>query len=167
MAKAIIKLVYRHVIDERSVTDFEKQIFHASYDEFLMRSQAYNMDGKFKTFDQIRANDGRANSLHYKLAIAVTHFIDRLEHKIPRLEDQLGDSLLFEVPEFKLIASDVADKSLHKVQISYITGGLTLLSTIGDHLVIATGDQTKNTGPITTFTIKLTPGLSVYEYQEV
>ena len=46
MSKAKIKMVYRQVIDESCQSAFEKAIFQASYDEFLLKSQAYNGEGK-------------------------------------------------------------------------------------------------------------------------
>ncbi|MEO6523611.1 MAG: hypothetical protein ABIN91_18150 [Mucilaginibacter sp.] len=85
MAKALIKLAYKQVINTLSVSDFEQKVFNISYQEFLMKSQAYNIDGKFKTFEEIKTNDGRANSLHYKLSIAVTHIVEELCNKIPGL----------------------------------------------------------------------------------
>jgi hypothetical protein len=167
MTKVLIKLTYRHVIDATSVTDFEKKVFNTSYQEFLMKSQAYNMDGKFKTFKQIRNNDGRANSLHYKLSIAVTHHIDALENKIPGLEDTFGNPILFETLDFKLVASDLTEKSDHKVSINYVTGGLTLLNVIQDNLLLAIGDQRENHDPICTFMLKMQNNLSISEYHEV
>jgi hypothetical protein len=167
MAKALIKLAYRHVINASSASDFEKKVFHTSYEEFLMKSQAYNIEGKFRSFDEMKRNDGRANSLHYKLSIAVTHYIDALGGKIPGLDDQAGKPVQFEVPDFKLIASNITDKSEHEVVINYITGGLTLLNTFGEYLVLAIGDHTKTTEPIDTFTIIMRPGLSIIQYQEV
>jgi hypothetical protein len=167
MAKALIKLAYKHAIDALSVTDFEKKVFNTSYQEFLMKSQAYNMDGKFKTFDEIKANDGRANSLHYKLSIAVTHIVEELGNKIPGLDDQLGNDVLFETPEFKLLASDLSIKTAHEVSITYVTGGLTLVNTIHDYLVLAIGDQRENTGSIDTFMIKMQPNLAIAQYEEL
>ena len=73
MSKAQVKIVYRQVIDESCSSGFEKAVFQASYEEFLLKSQAYNQEGKFKTFSKIKANDGRANSLHYKLSFSVGH----------------------------------------------------------------------------------------------
>jgi hypothetical protein len=82
--QAKIKLVYRQVIDEASESGFEKAIFQASYQGFLLKSQTYNLEGKFKTFTKLKANDGRANSLHYKRGFSVVHFIAQLNNKIPQ-----------------------------------------------------------------------------------
>jgi len=109
MSKAKIKMVYRQVIDESCQSAFEKAIFQASYDEFLLKSQAYNQEGKFKTFSKIKSNDGRANSLHYKLSFSVGHFIAQLNNKIPAIKDNRGNKIAFEVANFELIESHIED----------------------------------------------------------
>ena len=138
MSKAKIKLVYRQLIDESCQSGFEKAIFQASYDEFLLKSQAYNSAGKFKTFSKIKANDGRANSLHYKLGFSVGHFIAQLNDKIPVIKDNRGNKISFEVANFELIESHIEDISLHKVAINYETMLLPLIEIMGEYLLLAT-----------------------------
>jgi hypothetical protein len=121
MYKAKIELIYRQVIEQSAESAFEKAIFHASYQEFLLKSQTYNIGGKFKTFSKIKANDGRANSLHYKLSFAVGHFIAQLNNKMPLIKDNLGNKLSFDTAGFELIESHLEDISLHKLAINYTT----------------------------------------------
>src|SRR6185369_15449898 len=110
----------KQVIDSTSTGSFEQRIFHDSYNEFLLKSQAYNQEKKFTTFTEIVANDGRANSLHYKLSFAVLHHIDKLNKKIPGLEGEAGlANIAFDVPEFKLLESNIVDSSAHKIAIIY------------------------------------------------
>ncbi len=45
MAKALVKLSYKQVIDAASDGNFERNVFHSTYQEFLLKSQAYNMEG--------------------------------------------------------------------------------------------------------------------------
>ena len=165
MYKAKIKLIYRQVIDESSESGFEKAIFQASYQEFLLKSQTYNMEGKFKTFSKIKANDGRANSLHYKLSFAVGHFIAQLNNKMPVIKDNLGNKLSFETAGFELIESHVEDISLHKIAINYITGFLSLIELMGEYLLLAPGDLPENE-LIETFVLRMQPDLSIVSYQE-
>lgn len=160
MSKAIIKLTYKQVIDASSTTDFEKNVLFSSYQEFLLKSQAYNPGGKLKTFSDMKNNDGRANSLHYKLSFAIGYFIEMLKNKIPALTDNLGNSITFEVPKFELIESDTTTMAGHKVALNYITGDLTLLNTFGEYLILTAGDGEE------TFTIKLQDGLSISSYRE-
>ncbi|WP_295799803.1 hypothetical protein [Mucilaginibacter sp.] len=166
MYKAKIKLVYKQVIDAQSESAFEKAIIQASYQEFLLKSQAYNLDGKFKTFSRMKANDGRANSLHYKLSFSVLHFIDQLNNKIPVLKDNLGNKLAFETAAFELIESHTEDVQLHKVAINYQTETLMLIDFMGEYLLL-TKDNPADNEPALTFVIKMQPDLSIATYQEI
>ncbi|HVV56686.1 MAG TPA: hypothetical protein VHC47_15230 [Mucilaginibacter sp.] len=164
MCKAKIRLVYRQVIDSASQSGFEKAILKASYQEFLLKSQAYNPEGKFKTFSRMKANDGRANSLHYKLSFSVGHFIARLDNKIPLLKDNLGNRFTFETARFELIESHTEDASLHQVAVNYETGILTLLEIFGEYLLLTADDQDGGES-LETFMLRMQPDLSVISYQ--
>jgi hypothetical protein len=159
MTKAIIKLTYKQVIDASSIGDFEKNVLFASYQEFLLKSQAYNPGSKLKTFSEMKNNDGRANSLHYKLSFVIGYFIETLKNRIPVITDTLGNSITFEMPKFELIESDVTTMAAHRVAINYITPELTLLNTIGEYLVLTTGNGEE------AFTIKMQNNLAITSYQ--
>ena len=169
MAKAIIKLAYRQIIDASSTGDFEKKIFHDSYAEFLMKIQAYNQENKFTMYSEIVAKDGRANSLHYKCSFAVLHHIETLQNKIPGLYDTAGRiNIPFAFPEFKVLESGITDKSLHKVAVIYITDIFTLLDSFGEYLVLAPGDGTQlSLDKAETFTIKMQDNLSIISYSPI
>ena len=166
MSRAKIKLVYRQVIDESCATGFEKAIFQASYDEFLLKSQAYNNQGKFKTFSKTKANDGRANSLHYKLSFSVGHFIAELNNKIPVIKDNQGNKISFDVANFELIESHIEDISLHKVAINYETRLLPLIEIMGEYLLLA-DDNLPEHGPVETFVLRMQPDMSIVSYEEI
>jgi hypothetical protein len=170
MAKALIKLAYRQIIDINSAGDFEQKVFHDSYAEFLLKIQAYNPENKFSTFSEIVANDGRANSLHYKCSFAVLHHIETLHNKIPGLQDTAGRiSIPFALPEFKLLESSINDKNLHKMAVIYITEIFTLLDSFGEYLLLSIGDQSEsisNPG-LETFTLKMQDNLSIINYKEI
>src|SRR5882757_860494 len=85
-----IKITWRRVIDHSTEDIFEKKVLYYSYQEFLLKAQAYNPEGKFQTFSELKANDGRANSLHYKSGFGIIGFIDALNKQIPYLMDTLG-----------------------------------------------------------------------------
>lgn len=166
MCKAKIKLVYRQVMDSSSEAAFEKAILQASYQEFLLKSQAYNREGKFKTFSKMKANDGRANSLHYKLDFSVGHFIAQLDHKMPLVKDNLGNKLSFETARFELIESHTEDISLHKIAINYETPELSLVELFGEYMLL-TYDDPANVEQLQTFILRMQPDLSIVSYQEV
>jgi hypothetical protein len=170
MAKALIKLAYRQIIDVNAAGDFEKKIFHDSYAEFLLKIQAYNPGNKFSTFSEIVAGDGRANSLHYKCSFAVLHHIETLKNKIPGLQDNAGRIMIpFALPEFKVLESSIVDKSLHRVAIIYITSVFTLLDSFGEWLVLAAWDQSETTTSpdMETLTVKMQENLSIVSYSEI
>jgi len=166
MANALIKFAYRQVIDVNSESNFEKSIFSTTYQEFLLKSQAYNTERRFDTYTEMKQNDGRANSLHYKLSFAALHLLHSLDNKIPGLKDNAGRSVLFETPKFELIESSIADMLLHKVAINYCTGIYTLMGVAGEYLVLAEGDVSDRE-MADTFTLKMQPELSVVFYKEL
>lgn len=166
MAKALVKFAYRQVIDATATGSFEKSVFNATYDEFLLKSQAYNIDRRFDTFNEMRQNDGRANSLHYKLSFSALHLLHALDNKIPDLKDNAGKPILFEVPKFELIESSMSDKSAHQLAINYCTGLFTLMSFAGEYLILAEGDMSDRE-MADTFTLKMQPELSVVFYKEL
>ncbi len=166
MAKALIKFAYRQVIDINSTGGFEKSVFNATYQEFLLKSQAYNIDNRFDTFSELKQNDGRANSLHYKLSFSALHLLHSLDNKIPDLKDNAGKCILFEAPKFELIESSLTDRSVHKLAINYCTGLFTLMGIAGEYLVLAEGDVSDKE-MADTFTLKMQPELSVFFYKEL
>ena len=169
MQKAIIQLTYRQVIDASADTTFEKNVLHFSYEEYKMKSQAYNRDGSIATFTALKAKDGRANSLHYKAGFAIGGLIGGLNNKIPFLRDALGQPVEFDNHTFEVIESDITNILLHKVAIHFITGWLTLFEIIGDSLLLSKKNDLENgfQKPVETFMLKLQPGLSIINYQEI
>jgi len=165
--KAYIKIAYRQVIDAASANDFEKNISRASYHEFTLKSQAYNPENKFRTFQQLVENDGRANSLHYKAGFAIGQFLKGLDNKMPFLQDSLGRPISFCTHKFEIISSDLNDQSQHKVAITYMTDTLTLYGNMGDYLLLANGDRYDKQDSADTFILKMQQGLSIFSYLEI
>jgi hypothetical protein len=166
MAKALLTIAYRQTLDASSQGDFEKGILYFSYEEFKLKSQAYNPEGRWNTFSELKAADGRANSLHYKTGFAVTGLIQTLHNKIPVLKDTLGRQLVFETHQFELIESALDNKLLHQVAIHYFTPVLKLHAIIGEHLLLSYTDQDDKI-PADTFLLVMQPGLSISNYQEL
>ena len=168
MQKGLIKLAYRQVIDADNKGNFEKSVLSISYEEFFMKSQAYDKEQKFKTFKEMVANDPKANSLHYKSGFAIGNLIEQLNKKIPELQDTLGKNLDFEMHAFEVIDSDITNLSAHKVAITYITGILTFYGNMGEYMLLAAGDKLNQTStePVETFLLKVQHSLSVINYQQ-
>lgn len=163
MEKVLVKLSYRQIIDINAGTTFERDIFHESYNEFLLQVQAYNREQQFTTWEQVRAANPKAGSLHYKVGFSVGLFLRELQQQIPSLADNLGYPVPFESHRFEIVASDITSKAGHKVAIVYTTGTLTLFGVLGEYLLLAAGDQLNNPGQqeVQTFMLKLQPQLSI------
>lgn len=162
MQQIHIRLSYRHIIDQASPTAFEQHIHQASYEEFLLKSQAYNQEGKFKTFTELKANDGRANSLHYKSGFAVSGFIGLLNNVIPFFEDNAGKAFEFDDHRFEVIESDITNKQQHIVALHFTTPVFILKQAFGNFLVLAN----INTENCETCTVQLQPNISVVYFEE-
>ncbi len=169
MANALIKLDVRQVIDISATSAFEKAILQASYQEFLLKSQAYNPEGKWKTFSALKAHDGRANSLHYKCSFAVVGIINTLQKQLPFLTDTLEQPIEFDTFRFELVESDISDKSVHKVAIHYITNVFSFFGSIDDCMILAKGDKFNHPveTPAETFLLQLRSNLSICSYELV
>ena len=166
MAKAIIKLTYRYIIDAFSTTAFDREVWRISYEEFLLKSQAYNPEKKFNTFTELKTNDGRANSLHYKCGFGISGFIEKLNKKMPLLEDCLGKPIAFDNYNFELIESNIMNQQQHKVAIHFTTNEFTLHDSIGDHMILSEKTNSNN-NLHESFTLQLQPNLSVVNYEEI
>lgn len=171
MHSALIKLSYTQLIDSTAVTAFEKNILQDSYAEFLLKSQVYNPESKYKTFTEMVSNDGRANSLHYKSGFAITNHITQLNNKIPGLPELAGQKLLFDMYEFKIIESDIINAAVHKVTITYTTAIFTLLYSTDNYLLLSAGDQSEKlkTGQAieNTFLLNLITGIDIVSYTAI
>ena len=171
MNPALIKIAYRQVITNSSEGIFEKYVFNNSYNEFLLKSQAYNPQGKFKTFTEIKCNDGRANSLHYKTGFSIDGFVSNLENVIPGIMDTHEKPIIFETYKFELIESHLTEKKFHKIALFYYTEIMTLLDNLEAYLLLSPSDKSKEHTagkPIEdTFMLKIQPGLSISSYREI
>ncbi len=167
MPKAFIKLAYRQVLDSSCTDEFSKAILNLSYNEFKLKCQAYNPENKFKTFTALKANDGRANSLHYKSGFAIGGVIEKLERKIPGVSNCFEEAIKFTTYKFEVIESDLGDFSKHTVAVHYFTDVCTLHEIIGDKLLLSYGINTPaDAGFADTFLLKIQGSLSVINYRE-
>ncbi len=167
MNKGVITISYRQVIDHSSNTAFARNVYHLSYQEFLLKSQVYNTGAELKTFSQMKAKDGRANSLHYKSGFAASGHIEALKGNVPGIADEAGASLQFETYRFELLESNIEQIEEHRVAIHYITGVLTLIAVIGDRLLLAYGNQLSKLEAgesVSTFLLTLQPGINIDHY---
>lgn len=159
MNNAQIRLTCRQVMDATSNGAFQKQVLASTYAEFKLKSQAYNMEGRFHTFQEMVGNDGRANSLHYKLNFAALPYVEQLQKKMPHVFDMLEKPLPFDTVELQLIASDLRDVNAHKIALLYHSPVFLLVGTVGEYLLLANPEM-----PEHTFLLKVRAGISISHY---
>ena len=158
-----IKLLYRHVISDTAVQEWEQLIWQVTYNEFLLRSQAYNTEHKFLLFSEMVAANGKANALHYKIGIQATPFINKLNNVIPHFIGTLHEPIRFEMAEVKLIESAINDISKHVIAITFTTPTFILAQIFGD-IILCTEMETPsnpNASDPVHFMVKLKEGIGM------
>jgi len=171
MPQALIKLAFRQEIDIQSSTPFGKDVFHDSYQEFLLQAQAYNREGKFRTLEEMIDANPKANSLHYKVGFAVGLYVSGLNNMIPGIKKLIPGLTYpaFESHHFEILHSDILDRAQHRVVITFYTGVLTLLNSFGENLLLSTSDQS-NLSPeewTDTFVIKPSGEITIWQYRSL
>src|SRR6218665_2851513 len=167
MKKKIIRITYRHVINSHSQSSLDKMLFNNTWQEFLLKSQAYNPGNTMDAFNEIRQADGRANSLHYKIALAASGIIGSLRHINPFVQDYSGKNIAFEDYNFELLESSVSDKTRHVFAVNFVSPGYRLHDISGDLLVRGKSEAAPGPdGMYQTFMIKTEKNLYISSYKE-
>ncbi|MBB6236742.1 hypothetical protein HDC90_001354 [Pedobacter sp. AK013] len=162
MALASINLSVKQYFNFMCRTDFERRIFHDTYEEFQKRSKIYSLDQRLHTFSQMQQANEKANTLNQKLQYAVMNSIAALAHKMPVLNDLEDRPILFDWAELHIDASDLLNKAAHVVSITYTSPKLILHEIVGDLLILS-----YNTRVHETLVVKNTESLMVnYEHSE-
>ncbi|WEK37000.1 MAG: hypothetical protein P0Y53_05745 [Candidatus Pseudobacter hemicellulosilyticus] len=161
MNRPTIVIAFRQLINAQRTAAFEQTMLRLSYQEFLLKSQAYNPEGRYDRFTALVKADGRANSLHYKTSFAVIPLIEQLNGRIPLLKDTFEKPLPFERTAFELVESSISDFSLHAVALTYYTPPLLLLESFGGFLLLS-ADVEQGSEP---FMLQVNPNLSITSYQ--
>jgi len=167
MAKAIIKLSYRQRIDDTAIGKFERTVFNQSFSEFAVKCQEYNPGSKYFSLAEMIANNPKANSLHYKTALAISGTIKDLNNAIPGLCNSLGTAgILFEKYQFEIIEGNPFNQATYKAAITYSTGYFHLLEIIDGYMLLAPADDISKQEQAfqQTSMLKMQPSLSITEY---
>ena len=171
MAKGIIRLCYKKIIDASAQINWEKYVFEDTYQEFFMQAQFYNQEEKYNTFQDLIANVPAADKLHYLVSTAAINYIRQLNDLIPdikNVQEQL--CLPFSNFRFEIIQSHVQRKEEHKIAICFYSEPLTWLDTIDNQLLISHGnrkDVIANGEEIQTDLVSLQSMLSISSFQNV
>jgi len=182
MPPALIKFACQQIIDASSLTHFEQQVFHATYQEFRLQQQSFSKGLDLFTWSAIKEKFPRSNpTLPFKVSFAIAGLVQTLDKKIPGLTDTLNIKPIHFVNHyFQLLESDIRDISAHKVSIIYLTDTLTCFGNFGDRLLLALGDTrtgsagpsdgmapAKHGQPVQTFMLKMEERLSIISYEEL
>lgn len=142
MAKGLIQLCYRKIIDVSSEKAWDKYVFEDTWMEFFMQAQTYTQDGKYHTFQEISDNVPAANGMTYMVSTAAINYIRQLKDIVPDIANVYGKLCLpFKRFKFEIIYSDVRDKTSHKVAIYFYSEPITWIDTLDGKLLLAYGDQ--------------------------
>lgn len=152
MALAYINLSSKQYFNFMCKNDFERRIYHDTYKEFQKKSKIYSLNHSLNTFaEMVQANE-RANALHQKLNYIVMNTIEGLENQMPILNDEEGNSILFDFAELNIYASDLLNKAGHVVSITYTSPKLVLHEIVGDLLILSYDARNNNNE---TFIVKM------------
>ncbi len=132
-----------------------------------MQVQSFAESRQFTAWKDIRLNQKANVNVQYKTGFSIGLYIRNLKNSIPGLFDSLGQSVAFESHLFEILESDTVKKEEHKVSLTYFTDILTFYGMMGEYMLLAIGDQSRNEEPVHTFMLKVQPHLSVISYQEV
>jgi hypothetical protein len=171
MRTALIKLSYRQIIDSTSPGSFEQNVLTASFNEFLIRSKAYDAEMKYKSYSEMLAGDESAQTLQYKCGAHIVPHIELLNGNIPQIRDMDGRYIKFQTHKYRLIESGTRDRASHKISITYVTDYLTMLDSNDEYMILVYGNKKKELAvacgePITgAFTVQIVPGLSICSFE--
>jgi hypothetical protein len=167
MAKKIIRLCYRKVIDASSQKTWDKYVFDSTYSEFLMQSQYYNQEKKYSSFGEILQNVPGAEKLHFLVSAAIVGYLKQLDGVIPDILNNLGKHFLkFTGYRFEIINSDIKNKTNHQVAINFFSEPLAWHDTVGGYLLISPLNGEENEDGILTDLLQLQSFLSIYSLKE-
>ena len=167
MAKKIIRLCYRKVIDASSQKTWDKYVFDSTYTEFLMQSQYYNQEKKYSSFGEFIQNVPGAEKLHFLVSAAIVGYLKQLDRVIPDILNNLGKHFLkFTGYRFEIINSDIKNKTNHQVAINFFSEPLAWHDTVGGYLLVSLLNGEKNEDGILTDLVQLQSFLSIYSLKE-
>ncbi|UKT63162.1 hypothetical protein [Pedobacter mucosus] len=162
MAKKIITLCYRKIIDITNPNLWDKLVHEDSFIEFKMQSQFYNQENKYTTFAELNSNVAGSEKLHFLVSASITGYLRQLNGIIPDVLDNLGRRFLaFQNFKFELVNSDINDIEKHKVAINFFSDPITWHDTIDNHLLISQFKETKD-DEIFTNLFQIQPFVSIH-----
>ena len=144
-----------------------KVCVNSTYAEFLMQSQYYNQEKKYRSFSEIIQNVPGAEKLHFLVSAAIVGYLKQLDGIVPDVLNNLGKHFLtFTDYRFEIINSDIKNKTSHQVAINFFSEPLTWYDTLGGYLLVSSLNGEKSEDDILTHLVQLQPFLSIYSIKE-
>jgi hypothetical protein len=168
MAKKIIRLCYRKVIDASSSKQWDKYVFESTYTEFLMQAQLYNREKKYSSFGELIQHVPGAEKLHFLVSAATIGYLQQLNRLMPDILNNLGKQFLpFSDYRFEIINSHIINKSVHQVAINFFSEPLIWHDTIENYLLVSPANAERVDDGVLTDLMLLQPFLGIYSIKQL
>jgi hypothetical protein len=142
MIKGIIKFGFQKIIDENSVSPWDKYVFDDTWMEYKIQAANYNQQSKASLFTDIIKQNAAAQKLHYSVSVAAVGYIRQLQGVIPGLLNAQGKIIVpFKNFKFNIIESDITNSKLHRIEIIFISEPIILIDFFNNHYLIAAADK--------------------------
>ena len=118
-----VQFAFRVVIDATSKGAWEKYVFEASWKEYKIQEQLYELEGKkVESYHELLKQNPKATQLNHLVGISVIPYIHQLNGKLYPIKDALKKvNLTFIDFELDIINSSNSDSTKHKIGITFYT----------------------------------------------
>ena len=138
MAKGMIRLCNKKIIDDDSTSEWEKNIFEDTHREFYMQAQEYDPEMNFSSYREMLKDIPRASGIEYLVSTAAVNYIRSVQGSFYGFKDRL-EIVTLPIKDFKfeLVDSHITDKSKHKIRISLYTDFLIWIDSFDGNILAA------------------------------
>ncbi|WP_443945815.1 hypothetical protein ACJVDH_01540 [Pedobacter sp. AW1-32] len=167
MAKKVIILCYRKIIDINHTSLWDQYVHEDSFSEFRMQAQLFNPEQKYNSFSDLLIHVPGADKLHFLVSAAITGYMQQLKGIVPDVLDNLGRRFIsFENFRFEIINSDLRDIQKHKIAINFFSKPFIWHDTVDNYLLVS---QEKGESETDFFTnlFQLQPYLSIHSLKHI
>ncbi|NCD68418.1 hypothetical protein [Mucilaginibacter agri] len=138
MAKSVITLCYRKIIDGSCTKPWDKLVFEASYMEFKMQAQNFSAGTSYNSYAQLLASVPNVNRLAGLVTPAITGYVSQLNNVMPDLLNNIGKRFIkFNDFQLEIINSDINDKAKHQIAVNFFSAPLIWHKTISNLLLVS------------------------------
>jgi hypothetical protein len=121
----VMRFCYRKIVDAAFEKPWKKYVFDNTDTEFRMQSHLYNAGERHSTFAELLAAVPAAEKTYCLLSAGAMNYIQQPGGLVPDVLNGLKTFLPFNHFCFRIINSDIRDKSRHQVAVNFYSGPLT------------------------------------------